>query len=327
MITHEEFIEMKVLNKQGKSIRQIARETNRSRNTVRKCLRNNEKPKYPKREGVPSKLDAYKGYLKKRVEEARPYVLPATVLLKEIQEMGYQGKITILRDFLQTIQLKEEKPIQRYETDPGEQMQMDWVVLRRGATPLRAFIAVLGHSRKSYTEFTRSEDELTLLRCHQNAFEYFGGIPKKVLYDNMKTVVIERNKYGKGNHGFQKTFLDFSKHYGFTPKLCHPYRPQTKGKVERFGGYLKHSFYYPLITKEGEDLPLGKLNYEAKKWLKEVADPRRLRERKSTPNKLFEEEKRFLQSLPSPYLGMITRLEVESIEQHSLELYEKIGGC
>ena len=194
-------------------------------------------PKYPKREGVPSKLDAYKGYLKKRVEEARPYVLPATVLLKEIQEMGYQGKITILRGFLQTIQLKEENPFS------------------------------------------------------------------------------------------DKTFLDFSKHYGFTPKLCHPYRPQTKGKVERFGGYLKHSFYYPLITKEGEELPLGKLNYEAKKWLKEVADPRRLRERKSTPNKLFEEERRFLQSLPSPYLGMITRLEVESIEQHSLELYEKIVGC
>jgi len=326
MITQEEFIEMKVLKKQGKSIRQIARETGRSRNTVRKSLRVEEIPKYPERPQIASKLDPYKNYLRKRVEDAQPYFLPAPVLLKEIQEQGYQGKLTILKDFLRTFRKKEEKPIQRYETEPGEQMQVDWVVLRRGANPLSAFIGVLGHSRKSYTEFTQSEDELTLLRCHQNAFEYFGGVPKKVLYDNMKTVVIERDKYGKGNHGFQKTFLDFSKHYGFSPKLCHPYRPQTKGKVERFGGYLKHNFYYPLITKKGEDLPLGKLNYEAKKWLKEVADPRRLRERKSTPNKLFEKEKDYLQSLPPPYLGMVMKLEVESIEQHSLELYERVGG-
>lgn len=318
---------MKMLKKQGKSIRQIARESGRSRNTVRKSLRNHEPFKYPQRPQVVSKLDPYKEYLKKRVEEAQPYFLPAPVLLKEIQNQGYQGKITILRDFLQTIRKKkEEKPIQRYETDPGEQMQVDWVVLRRGSNPLRAFIGVLGHSRKSYTEFTQSEDELTLLRCHQNAFEYFGGVPKKVLYDNMKTVVIERNKYGKGNHGFQKTFLDFSKHYGFIPKLCQPYRSQTKGKVERFGGYLKHNFYYPLITKAGEELPLGKLNYEAKKWLKETADPRRLRERKSTPNQLFENEKDSLQALPPPYLGMAMKLEVESIEQHSLELYERVGG-
>ena len=97
--------------------------------------------------------------------------------------------------------------------------------------------------------------------------------------------------------------------------------------MERFGGYLKHSFYYPLITKEGEELSPEKLNYEAKRWLKEVADTRNLRERKSTPNKLFEREKSFLQALPPPYLGMVTRLEVESIEQHSLELYEKAGGC
>ena len=327
MITHEEFIEMKVLKKQGKSIRQISRETGRSRNTVRKSLRTKELPKYSGRPQIASKLDSYKGYLRKRVEEAQPYFLPAPVLLKEIQEQGYQGRLTILKDFLRTFRKKEEKPVQRYETEPGEQMQVDWVVLRRGANPLSAFIGVLGHSRKSYTEFTQSEDELTLLRCHQNAFEYFGGVPKKVLYDNMKTVVIERDKYGKGNHGFQKTFLDFSKHEGFSPKLCHPYRPQTKGKVERFGGYLKHNFYYPLITKEGEDIPLGKLNYEAKKWLKEVADPRRLREKKSTPSKLFEKEKDHLQSLPPPYLGMIMKFEVESIEQHSLEFYERVGGC
>lgn len=108
MITHEEFIEMKIFKKQGKSIRQIAKETNRSRNTVRKCLRNDGVRKYSKRAQAPSKLDAYKEYLNKRVEEAKPYILPATVLFKEIQEQGYEGKITILRCFLQTIREKEK---------------------------------------------------------------------------------------------------------------------------------------------------------------------------------------------------------------------------
>ena len=100
MITQEEFIKMKVLKKQGKSIRQIANETGRSRNTVRKSLRSNEMPKYPKKPKVASKLDPYKEYLKKRVKQAEPYFLPAPVLLKEIQEQGYQGKLTILKDFL-----------------------------------------------------------------------------------------------------------------------------------------------------------------------------------------------------------------------------------
>ncbi|MCB1084889.1 MAG: transposase, partial [Chlamydiia bacterium] len=89
-------------------------------------------------------------------------------------------------------------------------------------TPLYGFVAILGYSRKAYLEFTSSMNETTLLSCHKNAFEYFGGVPEKSLYDNMKTVVIKRDKYGKGNHGYQKTFLDFAKHYGFNPKLCRP---------------------------------------------------------------------------------------------------------
>ena len=83
------------------------------------------------------------------------------------------------------------------------------------------------------------------------------------------------------------------------------------------------NFYYPLITKEGEDIPLGKLNYEAKKWLKEVADPRRLREKKSTPSKLFEKEKDHLQSLPPPYLGMIMKFEAIEVKKEKRKKEEK----
>lgn len=326
MITLEDAVEIRILKKQGKSIRKIVEETGKARNTVRKYLKNDSVPYYKKRAIKDSKLDAYKPYLIKRVDEAKPHRIPAPVLMREIKEQGYKGQITILRMFLQNLQPKEKKIVQRYETMPGEQMQIDWTIIRRGKNPLIAFIAILGYSRKAYAEFTRSEDAFTLLHCHQNAFEFFGGVPEKGLYDNMKTVVTQRDKYGKGKHGFQSAFLDFSKHYGFCPKLCRPYRPQTKGKIERFGGYLKRSFYYPLETREKKELKLDDLNYEVKKWLIEVADLRFHRERKTTPQELFAIEKEYLQSLPPTYCGMRQQTHTESFDQHPLDLYEKIGG-
>ena len=238
MLTLEDTVEIKVLHKQGKSIRAIARETGYSRNTVRTYMRSNKESEYKKRVKRPSKLNSYKQYLEERVKTAQPHVIPAVVLLREIQDKGYQGQLTILRQFLRKIQQVEPEAIKRYETAPGEQMQVDWWEIRKGQNPLHCFAAVLRYSRKLYIEFVRSMKEEQLLRCHQNAFEYFDGVPEKVLYDNMKTVVIKRNKYGKGQHGYQKTFADFAKHYGFLPKLCRPSRPQTKGKIERHIQYV-----------------------------------------------------------------------------------------
>jgi Transposase and inactivated derivatives len=82
-------------------------------------------------------------------------------------------------------------------------------------------------------------------KCHEEAFMYFGGTPQTILYDNLKSAIIKRDKYGKNKHGFNQDFLDFSKD-NFVPKVCKPYRPQTKGKVERFNRYLKENFYVPL---------------------------------------------------------------------------------
>jgi transposase len=83
----------------------------------------------------------------------------------------------------------------------------------------------------------------TFQECTKKAFEYFGGIPKTILYDKLKSVVIQRDKYGKNQHGFNENFLDFAKTYKFIPKICKPYRAQTKGKVERFNDYLKGNFF------------------------------------------------------------------------------------
>jgi transposase len=322
MLIMEQAVEIKILYKQGKSIRQIARETGLSKNTVKKYLRRNDPPKYKKRIEKPSKLEDYKQYLEERVNSASPHILPATVLLKEIQEQGYQGQITILRAFLRKIRTPEPEKIIRYETDPGEQMQVDWWEIRKGKDPLYGFVAVLGYSRKAYLEFTCSMNETTLLNCHQNAFEYFGGVPEKVLYDNMKTVVIKRDKYGKGSHGYQKTFLDFAKHYGFNPKLCRPRRPQTKGKVERSIQYIQKSFYYPLVTLK-EEIDRESLNYEALKWLKETANTRLLRERKGTVEELYLQEAAQLKPIPPKYPLSVPKQDLPQVEQHPLSTYEK----
>ena len=102
----------------------------------------------------------------------------------------------------------------RFETEPGRQLQIDFVVFRRGALPLRAFTAELGYSRYAYVEFTDNERGETLVACLERALHYFGGVPMHVLCDNPKTIVIERNAYGEGLHRYQKAWLDFAKHYG-----------------------------------------------------------------------------------------------------------------
>ena len=85
--------------------------------------------------------------------------------------------------------------------------------------------------------------------CHEHAFDFLAGVPREVLYDNMKTVVLERNAYGRNLHRFHPGFLDYAGHAGFLSLLCRPYRAKTKSKVERFIGYLTAaSFWIPFVA-------------------------------------------------------------------------------
>lgn len=252
MLKEEGVVEIMVLKRQGYSIRGIARELGISRNTVREYLRTGKRPVYSTRPQKQTKLDPFKTYIRERVEAARPDWIPATVIHREIGGLGYQGSIRTLSEYMR--QLKPPTPLDpvvRFETEPGQQMQVDWGVFRRGKDPLSAFVATLGWSRSSYVEFVTNERFDTLKACHENAFAYFQGVPTEVLYDNMKTVILQRNAYGRGLHQFHPGLWDLAKQTGFTPRLCQPYRARTKGKVERFIRYLRHSFYVPLAKKHG----------------------------------------------------------------------------
>lgn len=181
-------------------------------------------------------------------------------------------------------------------------MRLDRVPARPFAVV--AFVATLGYSRASFVEFVTSEKLETLITCHEHAFDFFGGVPKEILYDNMKTVVLARDAYGPGEHRFQPAFLDFAGHCGFVPRLCRPYRAKTKGKVERFNGYLRRSFYNPLASKLKQDrllLDADTANAAVLSWLRDIANARVHGTTKAIPRERLQAERVALQALPPPY--------------------------
>ena len=203
-------MEFRILKRQGLSVREIARRTGHSRNTVERHLRREGNPVYTARPVVPGKLDAYKAFVSERIIAAHPERLPGTVLLGELRAQGYTGGITILREHLAALRpVLPVEPGVRFETEPGRQMQVDWAVIRRGADPLSVFVAVLGYSRTAYVQFVTDERLETLMACHEAAFAFIGGTPHEVLYDNMRTVVIGRDAYGPGKHRLQPTVSGF----------------------------------------------------------------------------------------------------------------------
>jgi transposase len=328
-----EAVEIRVLRRQGKSIREIARLLDVSRNTVRRYLRSEGLPG-DEREAQPGKLDPYKQYIQERVKAAAPDWIPGTVLLRELKALGYTGSYSTLKNHLSTLRpVAQPEPVIRFETDPGRQMQADFASIRRGHDRLAVFIATLGWSRASYVEFVNDERLETLLGCHERAFFFFGGVPREVLYDNMRTVVTDRDQYGPGLHRYNRTFLDFAHHHGFLPRLCRPYRAQTKGKVERFIGYLRASFYIPLVSQlrpEGLKVDRDTANARVGTWLREVANARIHATTGEIPLIRLELERERLQPMPTPWPGMIQRCRTKPPApapcgyQHSLKVYEEL---
>ena len=340
MLKAEEQMELAVLRKHGTSIRELARLTGRSRNTVRRYLRGGEAATTRKAGSRrPEKLDPFKPYIVGRLAAAAPDRIPAAVLFREITARGYTGGETRLKQFVRGLApVPTSPPIVRFETEPGHQMQADWATVGRGADKLKVFIATLGWSRASYVEFCNDERVETLIGCHERALLAFGGVAKEVLYDNMKTVIIERNAYGRGVHRFHAGFLDYAKHAGFLPRLCHPYRAQTKGKVERFIGYLKGSFWVPFVAsmrQAGLRPDKHAANAAVARWLREVANARVHATTGAVPAERLPIETARLQALPAPYGGRAARSraapparKVIMGYQHPLAVYDELtlGG-
>jgi transposase len=333
MLTQEQAVEIKVLARRGVGIREIAKQMGCSRNTVRRYLREAQTQQYGPRQARPTKLDPYKDYLRSRVEAARPHWIPAVVLHREIQEQGYLGGLTQLKVFINGLRAQPaDSPVVRFETPPGQQMQADFTHIRRGRDPLLAFVATLGYSRMAWVKFTTDERADTLCRCIGEAFDYFGGVPQHVLFDNAGTIVIERDAYGPGLHRWHPQMLALAERYGFTPRLCRPYRAKTKGKVERFNGYLKGSFCVPLaatLKQAGLRFDAQAANSHIGRWLIEVANHRVHATTRERPQARMPAEQAALMSLPAlsaslPSVPVLERpIPVQSL-QHPLSVYNAL---
>lgn len=298
--------------RQGYSIKAIARELEVSRNTVRRYLRDEVSLlRYGPRPSRACKLDPYKDYLRQRVAIASPHWLPATVLLREITEQGYSGGISQLKAFLAPLKTRRNEPVVRFETPPGKQMQADFTTIRRGRVPLKAFVATLGYSRASFVLFSEREDSAAWLRGLREAFVYFGGVPEDVLFDNAGTIVTERDAYGLGQHRWHPALAALAQEYGFRPRLCRPYRAKTKGKVERFNGYLKGSFITPLaatLKMAGLTLDVDTANAHIGRWLTEVAHQRIHGTTGQKPALLLAQEQHDLMTLPQPAMATLASI-------------------
>jgi len=188
----------------------------------------------------------------------------ARKLLGEIQGGGYDGGYSQLKLAVATWREEgRERAFVRFETGPGEQSQMDWGHFGNwGGRRLYGFALTLCYSRMRYIEFTQSQDIHHLLACMVQGFRYFAGVTESVLTDRMKTVLIDQTG---GELHFNQKFLQFAAYYGFVPRVCRAYRPETKGKIESTVRFVKQNFW-PGISF----LSLADLNQQARTWMEKV---------------------------------------------------------
>jgi transposase len=264
---------MKGQYRKGVSISEIARQTGRDRKTIRKAVTGASQPSGKKRQRrarAVRKIDRFERYLKQRMNEG---VYNTRKLYRELRERGYTGGLTQVIVYVQPYRPRHtESVVMRFETEPGQQAQVDWgyfgTMEHEGRQrKLYVFVMTLCWSRAMYVEFTVNSTTDGFIRGHQHAFEYFGGVPHEVLHDNLKSAVISRD--GAGRIVWNERYLDFATYSGFAPHPCRPYRAQTKGKVERGIGYVRQNFWCGLHFVD-----LADLNTQALGWMNEIANPR-----------------------------------------------------
>ncbi len=262
------------LKQEGLGIQAISELTGYDPKTVRKYLMRPEAvPEYAPRAAQTSKLDPFKPFLTERLKAG---VWNAQVLWRELKKQGYQGGRTILKDWLQPQRAEARAvAVRRFETPPGKQAQVDWGHLGHLETDgnrhrIWGFAITLGYSRRMWAEAVLDQKLGTLLRMHEAAFREWGAVPEEILYDRMKTVWLGADE--RGETIWHPVFLDFARYWGFRPRLCRPYRAQTKGKIESGVKYVRRNFLCGLLGREPSCLL--DFNSELREWVATVANTR-----------------------------------------------------
>lgn len=299
---------------EGKSAYAISKETGVSENAAKRYLSRPVTQHGLKGRVKGSKLDPYKPQVDVMLRQG---IFNCVVLLERLQKAGYNGGITILKDYVHPRRPAKSSPaVRRYETLPGKQAQMDWGICHYtdedgNIHKAPAFVMILSNSRVKYVEFTKRCDFYSLLRCIVHAFESFGGVPETVLTDNMKTVIDGREA---GKPLWNSRFEDFAAEMGFVPKVCRPRRPQTKGKVERLVDYVKDNFLPGRQFRDADDL-----NLQALEWCRHV-DSRIHSTTGKIPLMALSEEK--LLPLPAPAIREKYKWEARKVSREGFVSFD-----
>jgi transposase len=271
MVRQERWEELRRLWQQERvPVAELARRFELDRKTVRRCLREPAWRPYQRSASTETLLTAHAEYLRTRAPRVR---YSAQVLFQELRQQGYRGSYQTVKRFvrpLRTARLLTEGTLTRFETPPGAQSQIDWgtatVHFRQQPRVVHLFVLTLGFSRRSFYQACPNETLGQFLDAHERAFEYFGGHTREHLYDRPRTVCQGTEQ---GRIVWNPTFRAFAEYWGFEPRLCRPYRAQTKGKVESGVRYVKGNF---LPGREFVDD--AHLHEQLAEWMTTIADVR-----------------------------------------------------
>jgi transposase len=249
----------------------------------------------------PTKLDPYKPLIEDRLSKFPE--LSAVRLHEEARAAGYTGSLTQLKVFVQKVRpQKPADPLVRFETEPGEQAQVDFAHFRLPWGIRYALLVVLGYSRLLWVRFFERQDMRTVFTGLEAAFASFGGVPREILFDQMRAVIARDLRPEGGRLVENAEFLRFAAHWGFRARACRPYRAKTKGKVERPIRYLRESFFYgrPFIGD-------AHLEEELVRWLSGTANQRVHGTTRERPIERFMAgERHLLQPLAArPYRSLV----------------------
>ncbi len=298
------------LHRQGAGISAIARRMGLDRKTVRKVIASGlEPPAYGPRPRKVPQLQPFERYLRDRLGAVPE--LTGRRLHRELVAVGYTGGYTAVTDLLRQIRPAAAPGFEvRFETPPGRQAQVDFAQFRAVFTDepgvervVWLFSLVLGHSRMLWGRFVPHQDMQTVLRCHAAAFEALGGAPAEILYDRMKTV-FNREEPEVGHIVYNRTLIEFARHYGYLPKACKAYRAKTKGKVERPFRYVREDFFLGGSFRSFDDL-----NGQFRQWLDQVANARTHATTRRVVSEHFAEQRPSLRPLPAGPFQAVLRLE------------------
>jgi len=344
VFNEEIWMELRALHRQGWSISELARKFNLNRRTVARYIAAEDVPGYAQRD-CPAELSQEQlAYVIRRLEVCG--TIRATTLYREVTaELGYAGSYVSFARRVRVLRpLEVKEPEIRFETDPGVQVQLDWTTLGHWLlgtemVELKALVAILGFSRMVAVALATDQTRATTLSLVPRLLAELGGSPREVLTD--RDVVFVIGESAERRPIFASEWVDQTMALSTTPRACRPYRPKTKGKVERIISEVKHDFL-PWVT--GRPLPPrpALLDYEdlARTWAHDVVACRRHRTTGRVVSEAWEEERDRLLPIPDHLVTLwkgrsvdpgnvvsitTARTGGETVEHRDLSSYERVA--